>query len=435
MTYWTHSKLASAVGSGGVGATGATGPQGIPGVPGATGTTGTTGLTGSTGTTGLTGPTGAAGDAVFQRVLTVISPVNIGDLMSGLSGINMTGNIALDGTVDGRNLSVDGANLDNNSAAVSTLSGLHSALCSWVSTTAGNLTTLSAAVNTLSQTVSTLSGNHSMVSGQLTTLSGVVNTLSGTVSTLSGTLSALSGLHSTVSGQVTTLSGLVTTLSGTVNTLSGTVTTLSATVTTLSATVKARGMGSEGWLSVTSGIANEPIFYCNNLSGGGPLTVTTPAAQSYMAFPFVAPMWSATVKGLCFNVTSLNTGGVAYVGIYSNKTSNLAYPQSYLTGNSLCSFDATGVQSQAVTLTLTPGQLYWFTYLASHGATTAGVRAIGIANAYPFLGISSGLGTTPNFGWRAPWSFACGYTAVFPSMSSNPTLVRSVPMAIFVKVI
>jgi len=114
-------------------------------------------------------------------------------------GFSLTGNITLDGTVDGVDISTRDAFLSNLATSSEALSGAIDTLDGRVTTAEGNITDLttssgeiSGVVDTLTTAVTNISNNVTNLTTSSAQLSGAIDTLDGTLTNVQGSTVALS---------------------------------------------------------------------------------------------------------------------------------------------------------------------------------------------------------------------------------------------------
>ena len=167
-----------------------------------------------------------------------------------------------------------------------------------------------------------------------------------------------------------------------------------------------------------AGVAN-----CNALTTGAP------AVGTLIALPFVSGR-GGTLDRIAFNVTTVGgAGSKARVGIYTNQSDGVLYPQTLLDdgGEFLCDA-ATGVKSTTIARVLSAGQLYWFAYLCGTAAPT--IRCLSVAGTWPIFGLDNTLGTTPTMGLTV----ATAYGALPATFTAAATRLTAVPIpAIFAR--
>lgn len=160
---------------------------------------------------------------------------------------------------------------------------------------------------------------------------------------------------------------------------------------------------------------------CGLWTNGAALSTVSGGTNTMVAVPFV---WNGpfTTDLIEFEVTTgAGAGGKARAGIYdsANDANGTPYPTSLVTQTAEFDVTGTGVKSTSISVTLTPGRLYFATY--NNGTAAATVRAIPLTNVYPFLGLPSTLGTAAQYAYTVastydsstlPASYPTGATAV-----------------------
>jgi len=159
----------------------------------------------------------------------------------------------------------------------------------------------------------------------------------------------------------------------------------------------------------------------HNCTGGG---TGAPAIDTLIAMPFISPR-GGTLDRLAFNVTTVGGAlSVARVGIYTNSSPILIYPDALVVDGGQYDTSAvggTGVKSTTISQELEAGDLYWFVYLCGTLAPT--IRTLPIAGCYPIFGLDSALGTAPGVGLTV----AQAYGALPSTFPAAATVLTAAP--------
>jgi hypothetical protein len=123
--------------------------------------------------------------------------------------------------------------------------------------------------------------------------------------------------------------------------------------------------------------------------------------------PFLLGSDGHTFIRIAINVTTL-TAGSARMGIYTDD--GTLYPGSLLVDSGVVDTGTTGMKEVVISNTLNAG-LYWVTLVTSAACT---VRAAGVANTVPILGLDTSLGTAPGNAWYVAFTFGA-QPATFPA--------------------
>lgn len=154
----------------------------------------------------------------------------------------------------------------------------------------------------------------------------------------------------------------------------------------------------------SSGIGNgyTPGALAVGASGIALVNAANPIAQNTMFFyPFFAPRNGATtvsMTGFTFATTSThNTSTNCRVGVYTNMTDSVCYPNALVTGSSviqaITNAASTVYVNTSMTASLVPGALYWISFLFD-GATAKLFHYSPSVNRIPILGGIATAGLT-----------------------------------------
>lgn len=162
-------------------------------------------------------------------------------------------------------------------------------------------------------------------------------------------------------------------------------------------------------------------WYVAGMSNATALTTGSPAINTLIAIPFVAPR-GGSVDRLGVEVTTLNATGVMRVGIYSATSDTNLYPSALVTGSDPAQLTATTAGVKAHTfgtpLVITAGTLYWFAYTA--GTAAVAIRALAVGGMEPILGVGATIGAAPGVGLSVARAFAA-LPATFPASAAAVT--------------
>ncbi len=118
--------------------------------------------------------------------------------------------------------------------------------------------------------------------------------------------------------------------------------------------------------------------------------------------PWLSPQQQCRITAMVFSTTA--GGGNARLGIYANLSKQTLYPGALLydSGSKVVSG---GPQAYALgtPIDVPPGTLLWLA-LANSAAITS--QAYALAGAYPFLGLTTALGSAPQVGYQNAFAFA-----------------------------
>jgi len=91
--------------------------------------------------------------------------------------------------------------------------------------------------------------------------------------------------------------------------------------------------------------------------------------------------------------------------VYTNVSRKTLYPNALLFDSGLISTASTGSKPTAISpaIDIAPGTLIWIALATSGAITVAGGL---IAGYYPFLGLTTALGATPQIGYQNAFAFA-----------------------------
>jgi hypothetical protein len=106
------------------------------------------------------------------------------------------------------------------------------------------------------------------------------------------------------------------------------------------------------------------------------------------------------------------------LGIYTNSSPNVLYPFRAVSTSGLnISATNTTLVGYNPAITLSAGELYWFSYLSIKSAVT--LRTIAVGGAYPIFGLGTDLGTTPNLYLQVGVNPSNGFAADYSNTTGN----------------
>ena len=117
---------------------------------------------------------------------------------------------------------------------------------------------------------------------------------------------------------------------------------------------------------------------------------------------FVAPRRGGVLDRIAVNVTT-GVAGAMRLGLYLASSESNLYPGALVLDAGTVDVTATGVKTITISHALIGGATYW-AVLVSNVAPT--IRGLAIAGCSGALGISSALGTAPNTGMYAAFTYA-----------------------------
>lgn len=166
-----------------------------------------------------------------------------------------------------------------------------------------------------------------------------------------------------------------------------------------------------------SGGGGISAYYCAGVEGGYFVSGSaTPSANVLRAFPFVAPSRKSTLDRIAVNVTTLAAGNLR-LGIYEATSRTNLYPAGLVSGSDAgaISTGTTGVKENTISISMKPGELYWFAHLGDAAPT---FRGQWISGAMQIFGIPTGLGTSPTVGLSVAYTYGA-LPSTFPASASG----------------
>lgn len=190
----------------------------------------------------------------------------------------------------------------------------------------------------------------------------------------------------------------------------------------LSANVTVYGAGAYAQAG-TSGPGE--IWYYANQSGVNALQSAALVANILRAMPFIAPARGGTLDRLAFAVTSFVAGN-ARIGLYTNTSDSVIYPDALLADSGSISTGSNGVKTYTLSQTLTPGRMYW---LAIVSDSTATIRTLNGASTGNLMGNPASFLVNPYVGLSVsftydvlPGTFTAGATPFNSTSTPVPAL-------------
>lgn len=149
------------------------------------------------------------------------------------------------------------------------------------------------------------------------------------------------------------------------------------------------------------GGAGLEVWYAANCVDQFALVTGAPVANTMYAMPFIAPKRGGTIDRLGYVITSSVVGSTK-IGLYTATSDSNIYPSALLVDSGTIANSA-AVKTATVSVTLSPGKLYWVAIVSDVAST---LRNLGVANTSSLLGCNNTFGAALNCGISVAFAFA-----------------------------